>query len=276
MPAIRDTKDFFVRLEHFKKLVDESVKYGASIRMSGYGEPLLHPNFFEMVEYGRSKNARLSLITNGSLLNREKIERLIALDMDSIEVSVDSHKKEIYKNIRVGLDFDKVKENIKNLVKTRDRLKKKTAIMVSIINQPSRNPDISGAEKYWNKIVDKVMIRKYVTWGILPDKDCEGFCAPEDRQPCPYPFERLMVDPGGYFRLCPYDDQKLIPAFGHLKKNTVKEVWLGKRFNKIREGHAKRLFDKVELCNKCTDFAFRSWDYNYMKALKDARKKINK
>jgi len=277
LPSIRNTEDDFLRLEYFKKLIDEASHYDTSIRMSGYGEPLLHPNFFEVVEYAKSKKINLSLITNGSLFDKEKIRRIIELEIDSIEISVDSHKEEIYKNIRVGLDFEKVKNNIFNLVKTRNRLGKKTCIMVSIINQPSCNPDIEGARRYWEKIVDKVMIRTYVTWGILPTKD---FGTPylniNDRLPCPFPFERLLIDPAGYFRLCPNDNQKLIPPLGHISKDTVRDVWLSERFNKIRKGHLVREFSKIELCNRCIDYPYRSWNYNYQKALKDAREKINK
>lgn len=277
MPSIRDTEDNFIKLEYFKKLVDEVRPYKSAIRMSGYGEPLLHPHFFELIEYAKKKDISLSLITNGSLFDQKKIERIINLDIDSIEISCDSHKEEIYRGIRVGLDFNKVRQNIFKLVETRNRLKKNTAIMVSIINQPSRNPDIQGAYDYWDKIVDKVMIRKYVTWGILPTNDYGEPCFdPTHRQPCPYPFERLMIDPAGYFRLCPYDDQKLIPPFGRLSKNSVKEVWLGERFKKIREGHLSGSFDQVELCHQCTDYAYRSWNYNYNKALKDARAKLSK
>jgi len=275
LPSIRNTEEDFIRPEYFKKLVDEVSQYNSAIRMSGYGEPLLHPQLFELIEYGKNKDIGLSLITNGSLFDQNKIERIINLEIDSIEISVDSHKEKIYKKIRVGLDFNKVKNNIINLVKTRNKLNKKTSIMISIINQPSRNPDIEGARKYWNKIVDKVMIRTYVTWGVLPtDNYGKPYTDLEDRQPCPYPFERLMIDPAGYFRLCPYDDQKLIPPFGRLSKDSVKEIWHGERFNKIRNGHLARKFDWIELCNKCKDYAYRSWTYNYQKALKDARRKL--
>ena len=276
LPSIRDTDDDFLKLEYFKKLINEASEHNASIRLSGYGEPLLHPQLFEVLEYGKQKEVKLSIITNGSLFNQEKIKKIIDLEIDSIEISVDSHKEEIYKTIRVGLDFNKVKNNIINLVKTRDKLNKKTSIMISIINQPSRNPKIEEAQKYWEKIVDKVLIRTYVTWGILPTDDYGKPYLDIDREPCPFPFERLLVDPAGYLRLCPNDNQNLIPPLGHLSKDTVQNVWLGERFQKIRQGHLDRKFNQVELCNKCTDHAYRSWNYNYEKALKDARKKIQK
>lgn len=274
MPEIRNTEDPYIRYEYFKKLADECAQYDCAVRVSGYGEALLNPTMIDSIEYAKSKGLEASLITNGSLLNEEKAKRLLGIGIDAIEISCDSHKKEIYEKIRVRLNFENTLKNIKNLVKLRNKMGKKTSILVSIIDQPSRNPDIEGAKKYFEKIVDKVVIRKYLTWGVLPAADCgEPYLDPKNRPPCPYPFERLMVDPAGYIRLCPYDDQKLIPPFGHISKNTIREVWRGERMNKIREGHLKRKFNKVELCNRCTDFAYRSWNYNYRKALKDARKK---
>jgi MoaA/NifB/PqqE/SkfB family radical SAM enzyme len=271
---IRKTEKPFLTLRYFKKIIDECSKFDAHIRISGYGEPLLSPYIMDAIEYAKLKNAKFSIITNGSLLDEEKIKRILEAEIDAIEISVDSHRKEIYSKIRVGLDFDRVKRNILNLVKLRNKLKKKTVIMASIINQPSRNPDIEGAQKYWSKIVDKVMIRTYVTWGVLPTKDYgKPYLDPRNRPPCPYPFERLMIDPTGYVRLCPYDDQQLIPSFGHLSRQSIQEIWLGERFTKIRKNHLARKFDKIELCNKCIDFAYRSWTYNYRRALEDTRRK---
>ncbi len=272
---IRKTENPYLKLGYFKKIIDECCKFKADVRISGYGEPLLNPDLIEVIKYAGLKKAKFSLITNGSLLDKNKARIILESNIDSIEISVDSHKKEIYSQIRVGLNFDKVKNNILNLVKMRDALKKKAVIMVSIINQPSRNPDIKGAVKYWKRIVDKVLLRKYVTWGVLPTKDYAApYFDPKKRLPCPYPFERLMIDPSGYFRLCPYDDQQLIKPFGHISKNSIQQVWLGERFTEIRKCHLNREFDKAELCNKCSDFPYRSWTYNYWKGLNDARKKF--
>lgn len=262
-PEIRNTEKFF---DHnlFAKLAGEALPFNAHIRLSGYGEPLLHPRLFDMLA---ENEGRFSLITNGSLFNRNRIHRIIKMNLDAIEVSVDSHKASIYDKIRVGLDFARVHDNIIDLIKERDIQGAKTKIMVSIINQPSRNPDIEGAVDYWEKIVDKVMLRKYVTWGILPSEDCGEI--PDEREACPYPWERLMLDPSGYIRLCPYDDQKLIPPLGNLYENSIEEVWHGERMDAIRWGHKENNFKNVELCSKCTDWAYRSWTHNYRSVMDD-------
>jgi MoaA/NifB/PqqE/SkfB family radical SAM enzyme len=257
----------FIQYDYFKNIVDECVPNSTHIRMSGYGEPLLHPKFFDLLEYGKLKGAKLSLITNGSLLNETKIKRLLDIEIDSIEISVDSHKRDIYERIRVGLSYDKVEKNIVNLMEYKKEHEKKTIIMASIINQPSINPEINEAVQYWNNIVDKVMLRTYVTWGILPTADCKE--VPDKRTACPYPFERLMIDPAGYIRLCPYDDQKIIEPLGHISNDTIKKVWTSERVKKIRLGHETNDWNNIELCNKCTDWAYRSWNHNYRNIMKE-------
>jgi MoaA/NifB/PqqE/SkfB family radical SAM enzyme len=266
-PEIRRTNDLYLRLEYFAKICDECAGQDVHIRLSGYGEPFLHPFLFDMLEYGISKGCKLSLITNGSLI-APHIEKLANMGLESIEISADSHKKEIYEKIRVGLDFDQVLQNIDNLVSVRNYYNKKTAIMVSIIDQPSRNPDIQGAVDYYSKIVDKVLVRKYATWGVLPAGDQ---VKASRRSACPYPWERLMIDPEGNFRLCPYDDQRKIDPLGHIKDQSIEEVFNSERFNQIRKGHKTGHFDFIELCGECTDWVARSWDRNYRSALKEVQ-----
>jgi len=268
-PEIRTTNDDFIRVESFKKIVDEAVEYDAYVRMSGYGEPLMHPQFQSLAEYGAKKGAHLSLITNGSLLHKHYQS---LMDFDSVEISIDSHKEEIYKKIRRGLNFETVKNNITLLKDYRDKCGSKVRIMVSIIDQPSNNPDIQGAVDYWENEVDKVLLRKYVTWGVLPTADY-GKPLMTEREPCPYPFERLMIDPAGFFRLCPYDDQRIIAPFGHISTSKIKEVWHGPRMEALRLGHLRAEYEDIELCGECKDFAYRSWTDNFHKALKDARSK---
>lgn len=266
-PDIRMTNEDFIRPQWFKKIVDEAVEYGAYVRMSGYGEPLMHPQFNKLAEYGAKKGAHMSLITNGSLLHKSYQS---LMGFDSVEISIDSHKEGIYKRIRKGLDFETVKNNIKMLKTFRDNCGSNMRIMVSIIDQPSKNPDIQGAVDYWEKQVDKVLLRKYVTWGVLPTADY-GKPLMTEREPCPYPFERIMVDPAGFFRLCPYDDQKLVAPFGHISVWKIKDLWHSDRIEAIRLGHLRAEYTDIELCNNCKDFAYRSWTDNYHKALKDAR-----
>ena len=48
----------------FKIIANQCGGYGAWIRMSGGGEPMLHPQAVELIEYAKEVRAKVGLITN--------------------------------------------------------------------------------------------------------------------------------------------------------------------------------------------------------------------
>ena len=55
----------------------------------GGGEPMLRPDFFELVEYCVSRGVGVKFSTNGGLINAEKARRLAALDYVDVQISLD-------------------------------------------------------------------------------------------------------------------------------------------------------------------------------------------
>lgn len=88
------------------------------IELQGEGEPLLHPRFFDMVEAATARGIRVSIITNGSLLSPERIDRLLDAKIGSIHVSIESADPEKFQAIRGG-SFAKVKDGLARLVASR-------------------------------------------------------------------------------------------------------------------------------------------------------------
>ncbi len=63
--------------ERLFKLIDELAGLGIKgINFSGGGEPLTHPSLVELMEYAHSKDVDVGMITNGVLLNEDKIKQL--------------------------------------------------------------------------------------------------------------------------------------------------------------------------------------------------------
>lgn len=280
-PGPDGNQENFLRPEWYKNMSDECATYGARLRLSSYGETMLHPKFVELVEYSSDRGVPTSIITNGSLLTPAKAECLIRAGVESIEISMETHDPELYPKLKVGLKFEKVLQNLKALREIRDRLwsnpvgnhlttKLRTFIIVSIVNQP-KNPTIKEAEAFYQGIADHVSIRAFLTWGLdsLENQNPSRNHYLKNSTPCPYPYERCMVDPAGYIRLCPYDDQKKISPFGHLSTNSISETWQGVRWNEIRSCHGET-FDteaaatKAPLCEHCSDRRNRSWTFNYI------------
>ena len=68
-----------------RQIVDSDVPY---LSFSG-GEPMVHPHFFEMVEYACSRGAQLKIETNGHYLTPENCARLKELGVKAVQVSLD-------------------------------------------------------------------------------------------------------------------------------------------------------------------------------------------
>ena len=88
------------------------------VELQGEGEPLLHPRFFDMVAACRERGIRIGIITNGSLLNEDRIERLVAGGIASIHVSMESAEAGQFQAIRGGA-FGKVRDGLARLMAAR-------------------------------------------------------------------------------------------------------------------------------------------------------------
>jgi MoaA/NifB/PqqE/SkfB family radical SAM enzyme len=58
------------------------------VYLQGWGEPFTHPRFFEMLELAKKAGCRVGTTTNGTLLKRDLIEKLIAEGLDVIGFSL--------------------------------------------------------------------------------------------------------------------------------------------------------------------------------------------
>ncbi len=88
------------------------------VELQGEGEPMLHPRFFDMVGACRARGIRVGLITNGSLLSTDRVERLLAADIGSIHVSIESNDPVQFEAIRGG-KFAKVRDGLARLAERR-------------------------------------------------------------------------------------------------------------------------------------------------------------
>jgi len=86
-----------------------------SIHFGGFGEPMMHPRIFDMLKAVKELGLKVEIITNGSYLHEENIQKLIDLELDVLFTSLDSSEEEEYNEIRQGANFQSVSENIANL-----------------------------------------------------------------------------------------------------------------------------------------------------------------
>ena len=93
------------------QLMDCDVPY---LSFSG-GEPMLHPQFFAMVDRVCSRGAQLKIETNGHYLTPVNCARLNDLGVKAVQVSLDGASKATFNRMRVRGEFDTTVEGIRNL-----------------------------------------------------------------------------------------------------------------------------------------------------------------
>lgn len=249
----------------FKIIADQCGEYGAWVRISGGGEPMLHPHAVELMEYAKHKGAKIGLITNGSRFTEESSRRLLTAGVDMIEFSVDASDPETYHRVRAGLQWETLVANVKRMVALRNELGSSTKIIASGINQ--EGVDIDAVAAFWEPIVDNFQKRKYLTWGINdPEKSADDtpYLPPEERVPCPFIFERLNIDSRGKIVVCGFDIAA-VTNMGNVHERSIKDIWHGAEFEYYRQKHLNYAGDEIEMCHNCPDWKYRSWKHNYWK-----------
>lgn len=79
-----------VPLELMKRRIDRLAELGTTIITLSGGEPTLHPDLDAIIQHIRECGAMATVITNGYLLTRQRIERLNRAGLDYLQISIDN------------------------------------------------------------------------------------------------------------------------------------------------------------------------------------------
>jgi SynChlorMet cassette radical SAM/SPASM protein ScmF len=103
-------------LDLFKSIIEQAKPLGLTgVKLTG-GEPLLHPEFKEILEYIRTEDLRLIVETNGVLCTAELAEKMAECKNTFVSVSLDGAKAETHEWVR-GVEgcFEDALVGIRNL-----------------------------------------------------------------------------------------------------------------------------------------------------------------
>ena len=273
---IRDTyKDApFMSEAIFKKIAAEAGPHHAYLRISGGGEPMLHPKAVELLCYAKEVGCKIGLITNGSTFTEKSSLALLEAGVDMIEFSVDACDPETYAVVRKGLKWERLLENARRMIELRNKIGGTSKIIASGVNQ--KGVDIDAVERFWRAEigVDNFIKRKFLTWGDNTTLDWARSADPApylntDEVPCPFIFERLNIDSRGNVMVCGYDIAANT-SMGIVTKQSIKDIWHGEGFRFYREKHLAKKGGEIAMCASCPDWKYRSWTHNYWKVVENA------
>lgn len=143
------------------------------VMFAGVGEPLLNPYFFELAEMAVKNKKIINLVTNGTFLDKENINRIIKLKrFNQISISLNAATAQDYSSIcnMPNETFDKVVSNIKNLVYSKRQYKgeAKFEIIVSAVCSQEFVPKVKNFLLFADKLgVDRIDVHNCIDFSII-------------------------------------------------------------------------------------------------------------
>jgi wyosine [tRNA(Phe)-imidazoG37] synthetase (radical SAM superfamily) len=234
-------------LDLYKKIVDEAEGNIEFISLASRGEPLVSKEIIPMLKYSERKFLNLKMNTNASLLT-EKISHAILSDtIKTLVFSADAADPELYKKLRVNGSLEKILKNIEIFNKIKEKHYPKSKIITRVSGvKVNEQQSFDSMKKLWSGLVDQVAFVDYNPWESV-------YSTPKNDivKPCSDLWRRMFVWWDGKVNPCD-TDYKSVLSSETFPKTSLKEIWTGSNYKKLRETHLVGNRQKVFPCKSCT------------------------
>ena len=198
----------FISSDLHNKLFDELSNYNFSgiVIYSGFVEPLLDKNIYSLISYAKKKvpDARIEIITNGDVLNEERLKKLYLSGLDRLQISLYDGEEQYNNFKKLG---QKLKLNDIQYALRKRYLPEDQDFGITLSNRGGQLENSIYKRKKTKEI---------------------------KKNSCFYPSYKFFLDYNGDVLMCSHDWGKK-NILGNLNKNTFKEIWLSKKSKDARE-----------------------------------------
>lgn len=253
----------------FQNVIDQLAPTLSYLTFYFQGEPFLHPNFLEMVQYTARKKIYTATSTNAHYLKDENAKRVVQSGLDRLIISIDGTTQETYQSYRVGGSLDTVIDGAKNILSWKKKLKSKTPHIIFqflVVKQNEHQmPEVYALAKSLG--VDQVVLKtaqiydyehgsdliptqnKYARYKQLTD----GTFAIKNKldNRCWKMWHSCVITWDGKVVPCCFD-KDAHHVLGDLTKNSFKEIWNSNEYNEFRAS-LLRSRSEIEICKNCTE-----------------------
>jgi MoaA/NifB/PqqE/SkfB family radical SAM enzyme len=107
----------------YLRLVDEIAGSVYFLNLYNWGEPLLHPQIFDMVKYAAGKGLSVRISSNLNRMTPEQARQMVESGLEELLVDLDGATQETYETYRVGGKLSLVTEHVRQIVEAKKQLK---------------------------------------------------------------------------------------------------------------------------------------------------------
>jgi len=240
----------------FIKIIDDIAEYcpRAAVSLTPRGELFCHPRAMDIIREIKKRGLHFGFVTNGTLFGPDEVQEMINLPVDEIRFSVDALLPETYEKIRGA---DKHHIVIGNIWETLQRRVSAanggvTRVNLNFVLQNLNVDEVIPFVAHWAGMVNEIQINKWDTDTDSPlniNNINRNFPKP-DRYFCIAPWRDLSIDSDGNVYPCCYDPFVTM-NMGSLRDKSLREIWLGERYMRLRSEILRGEFDEFAQCRDC-------------------------
>ena len=218
-----DKKEFITNTLHEKLCIElKELNYKGTIRYSGFVEPMLDKNIFNLINMVRNylPESNIEMVTNGDPLNLKRLKKLFENGLNKILISAYDGKEE----------SDKLED-----LCIQANLTEKQYIV---------------RHRYYSEDQDFGITLSNRS-GLMTDAEFKIDALKEPlKKPCFIPSYTFFLDYQGDVLMCPHDWGKKV-ILGDLNKEKLKDIWFSKKFMGIRKmlNKSNRNFKPCNVCD---------------------------
>jgi MoaA/NifB/PqqE/SkfB family radical SAM enzyme len=113
-------------LELFVEEIEPLLEHFEWVYLQGWGEPLLHPDMWEMAALVKHKGSKVGFTTNGIWMDEEAISRIIDIEVDVVSISFAGGQKSTHESLRTGSNWEELLKNTTGLIQERKKNQNKS------------------------------------------------------------------------------------------------------------------------------------------------------
>jgi radical SAM protein with 4Fe4S-binding SPASM domain len=233
------------------------------------GEPYLHPQFLDLVEYASRKRIYTATSTNAHYLNDKNAKATVKSGLDRLIISIDGTTQETYESYRIGGSLEKVIEGTKNIVRWKRELKSSTphVIFQFLVVKPNEH-QIDEVNKLGKELgVDEVAFKTAQIYDYQQGSDLiptiDRYSRYKKSNDGTYQIKNELLNHcWKMWHSCVITwDGKVVPCcfdkdahyvLGDLNHQSFEEIWRGQKYNDFRAS-LLRSRSEIEMCKNCTE-----------------------
>ena len=244
-------------LSQFEEIVAECAEAGVNVvNLEGSGEPTLNRDLPKYIEIVKKYNAKAFIFSNGMRAKDQFMKDIVDAGVDFFRFSIIGYDESTYLKWMDSKHFNWV---IRNLHEMQEYvIQSGSSASIATYHLILDNDNIDYEVEQYKKIVTAANVKTEI-WKM---HNWSGVYEPEygrtgKKKTCGRPFSPDIVvraggldgETGAVHPCCQVLGRDEEAVLGHFSQNTLKEIWYGEKYEKLREQH--RTSDYPDFCKGC-------------------------